>query len=375
MRRESHRRRGVFRASSGGWGHRAVYIGAIVASAALVAGFGAALLVYGPLGTPLRQIGGSTLVVPPKGIVFGNESIELASQLAGNVSWNWTQNNTTGSFNGPCNTSGIFNVSNGTYLPGENNNSTPASLSAGGNNTTVVCLNSVNNGQLNATWYNYSSANGTFVTPGYIVNSYNATNWMANGSYYNASGANITSCNDLYNGSVFKTLNNYTANFFNQSYLPCDTYFEQNNNTTWLTSPTGSGNASGGYNNSTLWSPNQTGYAPADVIFTLPVIFTNGSINGTYAIAVDIEGVTPVAQVFYFNDTIGNTTLQNDTVLFTFDMTAAWLVDLSFQNNTTAYNSTTLAIYGSIGLISSIVTECTVGALGQAVCPIATPIH
>jgi hypothetical protein len=363
MRRESHRRRGVFRASSGGWGHRAVYVGAIVASAALIAGFGAALLVYGPLGSPLRQLGGSTLNVPPTGIVFGNESIALASQLAGNVSWNWTQNNTTGSFNGPCNTSGIFNVTNGTYLPGENNNSSAVNLSAGGNNTTVVCLNSVNNGMLNATWYN-STVNGS----AFIFNSYNATNWLPNGSYYNNTLTNVSAC-DYNNSSLWHDFN-YTFD----SYIPCDTYFEMNNNTTYLTSPSGSGNDTGGYNNSTLWSPNQTGYAPGDVIFTVPVIFENSSRNGTYAIAIDIEGVTPVAQVFYFNDSIGNTTVQNDTVLFTFDMTAAWLVDLSVSNNTTTYNSTEMAIYGSIGLVSSIITECDIGALGQAVCPIAAPV-
>jgi hypothetical protein len=360
MRRESHRRRGVFRASSGGWGHRAVYVGAIVASAALIAGFGAALLVYGPLGTPLRQLGGSTLNVPPSGIVFGNESIALASQLAGNASWNWTVNNTTGSFAGPCNTSGILNY-NGTYVAGVNNNSSAQNLSGTGNGTTTVCLNSVNNGVLNATWYN-SSVNGSE----FVFNSYNGTNWLPMGSYYNNTVANISACD---NATLYKEIN-LTYN----SYIPCETYFQMNNNTTYLTSSTGVGNATGGYNGSTLWSPNQTGYAPGDVIFNVPVIFTNASKNGTYAIAIDIEGAMPVAQVFYFNDSIGNTTLPNDTVLFTFDMTAAWLVDLSFSNNTSTYNTSTLAIYGSIGLVSSIITECATGALGQAVCPVAAPV-
>ncbi len=359
MRRESHRRRGVFRASSGGWGHRAVYVGAIVASAALIAGFGAALLVYGPLGTPLRQLGGSTLNVPPAGVAFGNESIALASQLAGNASWNWTANNTTGSFTGPCNTSGILNY-NGTYFAGVNANNSSQSLSPNGNGTTTVCLNSVSDGVLNATWYNLT--NGTQAT----FNSYNATDGLAMGSYYNNTVANISACN---NATLYKEIN-----LTYDSYIPCDTYFQQNNNTTYLTSPTGYWVNATAYNGSTLWSPNQTGYAPGDVIFTVPVIFTNASKNGTYAIAIDAEGVTPIAQVFYFNDTIGNTTLPNDTVLFAFDMTAAWLVDLSFQNNTTTYNTSAMAIYGSVGLISSIITECATGSLGQAVCPVAAPV-
>ncbi|HYA10055.1 MAG TPA: hypothetical protein VEH10_00030 [Thermoplasmata archaeon] len=359
MRRENHRRRGVYRASSGGWGHRAVYVGAIVASAALIAGFGAALLVYGPLGTPLRQIGGSTLTVPPAGVVFGNSSIEFASQLAGNATWNWTVNNTTGGFNGPCNVSGILNY-NGTILPGVNNNTSIANLSANGNGTTTVCLNAVNNGMLNATWYNDS--NGTQAT----FNIYNTTNWLPNGSYYNNTLANISACN---NWTMYHLLNLTYG-----SYIPCQTYFEMNNNTTYLTSYTGTGNATGGYNNSTLWSPNQTGYAPGDVIYSVPVIFENSSHNGTYAISIDIEGAMPIAQTFLFNDSIGNTTLPNDTVLFTFDMTAAWLVDLSFGNSTTTYNTSSMAIYGSIGVVSSIVTECATGALGQAVCPIAAPV-
>jgi len=361
MRRESHRRRGVFRASSGGWGHRAVYVGAIVASAALIAGFGAALLVYGPLGTPLRQLSGTTLPVPPTGVVFGNASVAFASQLAGNATWNWTANNTTGGFNGPCNVSGILDY-NGTYVPGVNNNSSAQNLSGTGNGTTTVCLNSVNNGVLNATWYNLT--NGSQAT----FNSYNGTDWLPMGSYFNNSIANISACN---NWSMYHLLNT-TYN----SYIPCQTFFEMNNNTTYLTSYTGTGNATGGYNNSTLWSPNQTGYAPNDIIYTIPVIFTNASRNGTYAISIDIEGVTPIAQTFFFNDSIGNTTLANDTVLFAFDMTAAWLVDLSFSGNngTAPYNTTTMAIYGSIGTVSSIVTECAIGSLGQAVCPIAAPV-
>ncbi len=150
MRRESHRRRGLSRASSGGWGHRAVYVGAVIAAAALVAGFGVAVLVYGPIGTPFHQLSGSTLGSPPRGVEFGSASEVLAtdlnlSNLTGFPTWNWT--NATGNFTGPCNESGIFN---GTTFVGASNNSTPVNISVGGNTTTLVCLNSVNNGVVNA---------------------------------------------------------------------------------------------------------------------------------------------------------------------------------------------------------------------------------
>ena len=332
-------------------------MGAIVASAALIAGFGAALMVYGPLGTPLRQIGGTSASVPPTGVSFGNAGIAFASQLnltnSTGAGWNWTFNNTSGAFNGPCNSSGVL-LSNGSYEYATANNS---SVNLTGN-TTLVCLNSVTNGVLNATWY--FSANGTQL----INNTYNATNWVVNSSYYNNSGlGNITSCT---NWTMFHELN-YT--YDNGSYLPCATYFEMNDNTTFLTSFTGVGTNNTTYNGSTLWSPGQQGYAPGDLVYQLPVYFSNMTKNATYAISIDIEGVTPAAQTFYFNSTG-----VNSTVLFTFDMTAAWLMDLSYLNNTTTYNVSEAAIYASIGTQSAIVTECATGSLGQAVCPIATPI-
>ena len=378
MRRENHRRRGVYRTSSGGWGHRAVYVGAVVATAALIAGFGAALLAYGPLGTPIHTLAGSSANTPPQGVVFGTAILTTAADLVltnatgpGNVTWNWT--NATGGFNGPCNTSGILNSTNDSYIPYDTNNSTNASaplqnLSALGNSTTLVCLNSVNNGMLNATWY--YAQNGTPQT----YNSYNATNWVANGSSFNSSSVNIPSCSNWTstNYSNWTTYHDFNSTY--NSFIPCPTYFEMNNNTTYLTSFAGSGNATGGYNNSTLWSPNQTGYLPNDVVFAVPVIFTNDSINGTYEISVSIQGVTPVAQTFYFNDTIGNTSgagnIYNDTVLFVFDVTAAWLMDLATNiTGNVSINGSIPVIYGSIGTVSVVVTECA-----QLVCPLAAPV-
>lgn len=364
MRREIHRRRGVYRRSSGGWGHRAVYIGALVASAAMVAGFGAALLVYGPLGSPSHQLIGSNLNTPPKGVTFGNASVVFASNLkltnatGGNWTWNFT--NATGSFNGPCNQSGIYGLNGtGIYLYGDNNSSI-YNLTG---NTTLVCLNSINNGQLNATWY--WSQNGT---TRYVFNNYTAEG-VPNGSYFNNTVVNVSSCSNF---TLFHGLNNTT---FNGSYIPCQTYFEMNNDTVWLPTYSNATYANGTappYGNSTiLWSPNQTGYDPSDLIYQLPVYFSNAT-TGAYEISVALEGVTPVAQTFLFNYSAA--AANNSTVLFTFDLTSAWLMDLASTYHNATYNITEMAIYGSINVVSAIVTECAQTAAGEPVCPIATPV-
>jgi len=349
MRRENHRRRGVSRASAGGFGHRAVYIGAAVATAALLAGFGAAILVYGPLGTPTHQIGGTTLNVPPAGVTFGNASLAFAAGLnllnATGGGWNWSENST--GFYGPCSHSGIY-LPNGSYAA-SNNASSAVNLTG---NTTLVCLNSVTNGTLNATWY--YAANGSQQ----VFNTYNATGYVPNGSYFTDSqGNNITACD---NWTLFHTI--IQGGAYNQSYLPCDTYFEMNNNTNWLPAFNATGNSS-----LTLWSPMQNGYLPNDLVYAIPVYFSNLTKGGVYEVSVAIEGVTPVAQTFFFNFTGKGT---NNTVLFTFDMTAAWLMDLGVTNQT-PFNSTSMAIYGSIGTVSGIVSECG-AANGVAVCPIVT---
>lgn len=281
--------------------------------------------------------------MPPAGVSFGNASVVFASSLnltnGTGQGWNWSYNS-TGVFNGPCNGSGIH-LGNGTYAA-HDNASSAVNLTG---NVTLICLNSVNNGVTNATWYfNSTGAPTTF-------NTYTSTG-VVNGSYYNASGVNVSSCS---NWSMFHNINTTT---FNGSYLPCNTYFEQNNNTAWLPSFSG--------NNSTLWSPNQTGYAPNDLLYVVPIDFSNTAASGTYELSVAIAGVTPVAQSFFVNDTTG----VNNTVLFTFDMTTAWLMDLSVTN-LTPFNQSSMAIYASIGVASSIVTLCGFGASG-AVCPVVT---
>jgi hypothetical protein len=360
MRRESHRRRGVYRASSGAWGHRAVYIGAVVATAAVIAGFGAALVVYGPIGTPTRQLSGTTIGIPPKGVEFGNAQQALASGLTltganGFPQWNWT-NATTGNFTGPCQGSGVLADNGSGFYLGANNTTAAVNISAGGGNVTLVCLNSVNNGTLGATW------NAT--------NSYNVTNGLPDGSYTNTSLGNISSCNQWVGGLPSPVWNS-THLINNASFAPCATYYQMNNNTSYVTSFGGSYHG-GNYTNSTVWAPGEMGYGPNDVVYELPVVFTNASINGTYEISVAIQGVTPVAQTFYFVDTIGGTSAAPDTVLFTFDMTAAWLFDTSVVLNQTGglvpANFTTALIYGAIGLTSAIITECQ-----GTYCPLAAP--
>lgn len=323
-------------------------MGAVVATAALLAGFGAAILVYGPLGVPFRQIGGSTLNVPPTGVSFGSAQVMEASALGANnttggpnlnVTFNYTAQ---GFVQGPCNHTGVWE-SNSTAATAANESYTLT------NGTTLVCLNAVENGALNATWYGPA-----------LNNSYTAGG-AVNGSYYTLpSGGKISSCD---NASLFQYFNELQANgSYAGQYLPCSTYFEMNNNTDYLTNFNATSE-----NSSSLWSPNQTGYAPGDLLYVVPVFFANTTLNATYEVTISIDGVTPVAQNFYFSDT-GNGT--SSEVLFSFDMTAAWLMDLSIDANGTAFNSTLMPIYASIGVTSAIVSQCGL-ASGLPVCPIA----
>jgi hypothetical protein len=353
MRREnSHRRRGVYRARAGGWGHRAVYVGAAVATAALLAGFGAAILVYGPLGQPTRQIGGSTLNVPPRGVSFGPAGIVFANALSSNnstlnggaIGLNLTWNETGGVSNGPCNTTGVWD--NGTQF-NATNVSQPWNLTG---HVALVCLNAVSHGNITATWYNGTAGQGL------IYNNY-TSGGVVNGSYYTGYGAvNISSCS---NWSLFHNINTTYG-----SYIPCQTYFEMNANTTYLPSFNGTNNA-GPNSTESLWSPGQNGYASDDLVYVIPVYFANTSANATYEITIAAAGITPVAQTFFFNNTAPG---ENSTVLFAFDMTAAWLMDLTVTNET-PFHSTSQAIYASVGVVSSIVTECGL-ANGYAVCPV-----
>jgi len=369
MRRESHRRKGVARKASRMAGHRAVYVAAVLATAAMVTGFSGALLLYGPIGrgVPSRTISGSSTGVPPTGVLLGTDRTVIATALNltgadGFATWNWT--NSSGAYTGPCNASGILSPTNGSYSYYDTSTS-GQNLSSGGGNVTLVCLNSVGpsplwpyGGVLNATWY-YNASGATLLT-----NSYDPLDMVGDGSTYNDGNVNISSCNAWGPASGWSPMWNET-HLEDANFTPCSSYYEQNNNTTWVLSFAGQygGIFASGlyvgmpiYNGTTLWAPDEMGFGPADVVYEVPVIFTNASVNGTYQISVDIGGVTPVAQTFYFNDTIGQTGAAADTVVFLFDMTAAWMMDLSF--GMLGQPATTPAIYGAIGTVSTVVTEC-----------------
>jgi hypothetical protein len=372
MRRESHRRRGVSRASSGGWGHRAVYVGAVVATAAVIAGFGAAVLIYGPIGSPYRQLSGSTLGSPPVGVSFGTGEEVLATGLP---AYNHTTPNAfdVGGYSNAssvCTAAGVFSPGLATGL---GFNLTSGNVTAG--NTTYVCLNSVGNltaggpvGFVNSTW------SAGLVGTGYLSDLQGFTAIPDNQSYVNATyGQNITSCNNFTapaTSAPWQSPWNLT-HIDNASFVPCNTFYQMNGNTSVLPSFDGVRNATGAApGNSTIWVVNQTGYLSADVVYEIPVTFANTSTNGTYEISVDIAGVTPVTQTFLFNDTVHGAA-SGGTVVFVFDMTAAWLFDASYSYNgtgATPSNSTMPEIYGAIGLSSVIITECS----SDNVCPVQT---
>ena len=348
MRRESHRRRGVSRASSGGWGHRAVYVGAVVATAAVIAGFGAAVLIYGPIGSPYRQLSGSTLGSPPVGVTFGAGQELLASGLAltntsATAAWNWTAG-------GPCNASAAWA---GGVNYNATNDSTAAPITAG--NDTLVCLNSVTlGGVLNSTWWAGLGA------ASYLTNSAGATGIPA-GQSYSANGQNVTSCNSFTGG--WQSPWNLT-HINNASFTPCQTFYQQNNNTGILPSFDGLANSTEWVTNNT-GGADQYGYLTSDVVYEITVDFANTSTNGFYEISIAIAGVTPVAQTFVFNDT-AHGGASSGQVTFVFDMTAAWLFDASYNYSAMPTPSTTPEIYGAIGLSSVVISECS----GDGVCPV-----
>ncbi len=358
MRRESHRRRGMYRASSGAWGHRAVYIGAVVATAAVIAGFGAALVVYGPLGTSYRQTSGTTSPAPPTDVVFGEAQQVFASNLVltnasyGNQSWNWTSG-------GPCNASGLLDPSNGTYIYYDTNGTgTDFNVTAG--NTTLICLNSVGatptsdgyGGVLNATWY--YNASGTPL----IANDWDTSGGMSEGAYYSSATQNVTACNNFTTTDTGLQWNStHILNIStSEPFTPCASFYQMNNNTNVTPS-------FAGFANSTEWAPNQSGYAASDVVYEVPVDFGINSTDGLYQISVSLGGITPVAQTFFVNNTVYG--VGNGTVLFVFDMTAAWLYDTSVNYTGAPANASLPEIYGAVGVVSAIVTECS----GNNVCP------
>jgi hypothetical protein len=347
-----------------------VYIGAVVATAAVIAGFGAAVLIYGPIGTPYRQLSGSTLGAPPTGVSFGNGEEVLASGLP---AYNITAPNIF-DLNGYSNASSVCNAS-GVWSPGVPTvvspttlrfNSTYGNVTAG--NTTYVCLNSVGAipygpfGFVNSTWSKF------LVGTTYLTDLQGYTAIPNNQSYVNGAQT-VASCNNFTApASALPWQSPWNQTHINNgSFVPCNTYYQMNNNTSALPSFDGVLNSTGAIpGNSTLWVHNETGYMASDVVYEVPVNFNINATNGLYEISIAEGGVTPVAQTFYFNDTAYG--VGNGTVVFVFDMTAAWLFDASYgYNGTGAFSASSMLpqIYGAVGLVSVVVSECT----SDSVCP------
>jgi len=370
MRRESHRRRGVSRASSGGWGHRAVYIGAVIATASIIAGFGAAVLIYGPIGTPYRQLSGSGLGAPPVGVSLGSSEQVMASGLP---AYNSTTPNVfdLGGYSNAssvCNASGVWSPGTATGLAFTSGNNTTNAGTITAGNITYVCLNSVGAnttapfGIVNSTW------NAGLVGASYLMDAQGAT-FIPIDENYSANGQTVASCNNFTapaSALPWQSPWNVT-HVYNSSFLPCDTFYQMNANTTVVPSFDGVLNATGAIpGNSTIWVHNQTGYQSADLVYEVTVNFATTSTNGYYEISIAIGGVTPVTQVFYFNNTVGG--VGNASVIFVFDMTAAWLFDGSYSYNGTGAVTSSFAnpeIYGAIGLTSTLVSQCT----SDGICP------
>ncbi len=376
MRRESHRRRGLSRASSGGWGHRAVYVGAAIATAALVTGFALAGYYFGTFSHVFDQSSASGNSNAPYGVVYLGEYATYASLIS-----NFNFTNSSG---GPC----VNVTANGTN---QLNNSSlgpdvPLNLSASNTTdsvnatTTFVCLNAINNGNISYLWQfvNGTYVNDTNYTGWDTINvSANNTTAMGNGSF-NESLFNLTGNANLTNNWINETgclpvFNN--TSFANAS--RCH-FFDANNNTTFM--PHGGFFAPNGtWINETstagpdpwYWAPNETGYAPSDLVYQASIGFYGNITDMTYEVVVSFQYATPIAQVVYVNTGGG----QNETLTFVFDMSAAWTTALTngsygFPGNATDgfYSS----VVAEIGTVSITVYQCYVDASGQTVCPSTT---
>jgi hypothetical protein len=383
MRRESHRRRGIRRARAGGWGHRAVYAGAIVATASLLAGFGVAGFYFGTFSHVFPQSSASGSAPPPYGVYYLSEGALFAADLP-----NANFSNASGA--GPCQNL----TANGTNTLNNTSASNPINLSASNATNsrnltnTFVCLNAVFGGNITYQWNFVNGTFGNFTNQtawdnvSAPVNNTSANNMS--GGWYNVSLANFTGNANLTNSSINES--GCLPVFTNVSQLTNCRWFAGNSNTTYM--PHGGFYASNGTwislaNNSSpdpwYWHPNQTGYLPGDELYQATIAFANYTpANTTYQVAVFFEGVTPVPQIYYVNTGAGG---QNETVTFVFDMTLAWTTGLAGNlygstNNTTTNGGMFSSIIADVLSVSLIVSQCYVDASGSTVCPLATaPIY
>jgi hypothetical protein len=375
MRGESHRYRGVRRPSRGaGWGHRAVYVGAALATAALVTGFALAGYYFGSFSHVFNKATANGNENAPYGVQFLTEYATYASLIS---NFNFT-NGTSG----PCanvTANGTNQLNASSMSPG-----VPLNLSMSNSTdsvnatTTFVCMDAINNANITYLW---QFVNGTF------VNDTNYTGWdminvsandsavMGNGSFneslYNLTGnANLTN-NWINETGCLPVLNNTT--FASGAASRC-AFFDANNNTTFM--PHGGFFAPNGtwINETTnaspdpwYWEPNQTGYLPSDVVFQASIGFDGNISNMTYEVVASFQYASPIPQVVFVNTGNG----ENETLTFVFDMSAAWTTalpgsDYGYTNATDGYFS---AVVAEIGTVSITVYQCYADATGATVCP------
>lgn len=373
MRRESHQYRGIRRPTRGaGWGHRAVYVGAAIATAALVTGFGLAGFYFGAFSHVWNQSSANGNENAAYGVVFLSEGATYAA-LVSNLNW-------TNGTAGPC-----------TALPANGTNElnqsgvaagVPLNLSAANatnsvnSTTTIVCLNAINNGQISYLWnyVNGTAINGTNYSAWNTINvSSNATNNIGNPSFneslFNLTGnatltnnwINETGCNPTFTNATF--LNASKCRFFaantQTTFMPHGGFYAPNGR--WVNET----NASGP--DPWFWAPNETGYMPTDQVYYASLGFNGQIADMTYEVVVSFQGASPIPQVFFVNTGSG----ANETVTFVFDMTAAWTSALTnatygYLNSTDGYFS---GISALIGTVSITVSQCYVDAAGNMACP------
>jgi hypothetical protein len=379
MGRESHRYRGVRRRSTGGWGHRAIYVAAAVATASLVSGFALAGYWFGTFSHVFPQATAQGLESAPYHVVFLGMGATYAGLLDylnfTNVTWNSTT--------GPCEnvTANGTNMLNSTGASMALNLSMPNATDSSnatvgaGNETTIVCLNAVDNGGITELWGNYTNQSGwdnvsapSNASFGNVTYNVSLANLTGNA---NLSGdtLNITGCNPVVNNTSIPELTNcpFFASNNNTTYLPHAGFWD---NGVWYSEANSSDN-----NSSTFWHPNQTGYLPSDSVFYASVLFYDTAPNVTYEVDVEFQGATPIPQVFFVNTGSGD---QNDTVTFVFDTTIAWTTALTNNSyglvdgnvtNGTGFGSFDSYVVAQIGTVSVTVSQCYVDASAQLACP------
>lgn len=403
MRRESHRYRGVRRSSRGaGWGHRAVYVASAIAAASLVAGFGLAGYWFGTFSHVYSQATATGFESAPYEVKFLSAAVTSAAYLPDVNYTGVTWNSTTGPCSIPVNASFVGMGVNGTNASANMLNQAgalnPLNLSAGDaynytlNGTyNLVCLNAITNGTVTYLWQNYLISNGTLNATGWNNVALAANNITAL-PQFNVSLADLTGNATQTNNSINVTgcnpvvALNLTDNDTAAELANCP-FFVGNNQTTyvphagfyWDATDNGTAgtwvNTANGTNETSFWHPNQYGYLPGDQVFYIAMQFGGpaGTLpNMTYEVVISMAGATPIPQAFFVSTGAGGV---NETLVFAFDMTAAWYSALpggyygypgANQTLTGGFDS---AIYAAVDTFSATVSQCYVDAAGAMACP------